>query len=234
MATYKAVMTQALEYASSVWSHIASSTSINKLQVMKNAALRTATGCTQGTNIQHMHDETLTLPIHEHLQLHASQYKQKTQHPSLPLHKHTTYFNTPRLKKPLFLTTAATQQTFPQTPPHTVTTTDIKTSMCHIHTSIVSRHLATRGINKILRTLPPHISSSEERLPASLVAPLSNSEQTNLPSSNHTYTKSTPKHIHHHYAPSVTSTHTTHIIYSTAPTYAPHCHPWICGQTPPE
>ena len=116
MATYKAVMRPALEYASSVWSPIASSTSINKLQVMQNAALRTATGCTQDTNIQKLHDETLTLPIHEHLQLHASQYKQKTQHPSHPLHKHTTYFNTPRLKKTLFLTTAATQQTFPQTP----------------------------------------------------------------------------------------------------------------------
>ena len=37
--------------------------------------------------------------------------------------------------------------------------------MRHIHTSIVSRHLATRGNNKILRTLPPHISSSEEVLP---------------------------------------------------------------------
>ena len=146
-------MRPALEYASSVWSPIASSTSINKLQVIQNAALRTATGCTQDTNIQHLQDETLTLPIHEHLQLHASQYKQKTQH---PLHKHTTYFNTPRLI------------------------------------------------------------------------------QTNLPSSNHTYTKSTPKHIHHHYTPSVTSTHTTHTISSTAPTYAPHCHPWICGQTPPE
>ena len=105
MATYKAVMRPALEYASSVWSPIASSTSINKLQVMQNAALRTATGCTQDTNIQHLHDETLTLPIYEHLQLHASQYKQKTQHPSHPLHKHTTYFNTPRLKKTLFLTT---------------------------------------------------------------------------------------------------------------------------------
>ena len=116
MATYKAVMRPALEYASSVCSPIASSTSINKLQVMQNATLRTATGCTQDTNIQHMHDETLTLPIHEHLQLHASQYKQKTQHPPHPLHKHTTYFNTPRLKKTLFLTTAATQQTFPQTP----------------------------------------------------------------------------------------------------------------------
>ena len=42
------------------------------------------------------------------------------------------------------------------------TTTDIKTNMCHIHTSIVSRHLATRGNNKILRTPPPHTSSSEE------------------------------------------------------------------------
>ena len=40
MATYKAVMRPALEYASSVWSPIASSTSINKLQVMQNAALR--------------------------------------------------------------------------------------------------------------------------------------------------------------------------------------------------
>ena len=58
MATYKAVMRPALEYASSVWSPITSSASINKLQVMQNAALRTATGCTQDTNIQHLHDET--------------------------------------------------------------------------------------------------------------------------------------------------------------------------------
>ena len=62
---------------------------------------------------QHLHDETLTLPLHEYLQLYGSQYKQKTQH---ALHKHTTYFNTPRLKNPLFLTTAATQQIFPHTP----------------------------------------------------------------------------------------------------------------------
>ena len=63
MATYKAVMRPALEYASSVWSPIASSTSNNKLQVMQNAAFRTATGCTQDTHIQHLHDETLTLPV---------------------------------------------------------------------------------------------------------------------------------------------------------------------------
>ena len=43
MATYKAVMRPALQYASSIWSLLASSTSINKLQVMQNAALITAT-----------------------------------------------------------------------------------------------------------------------------------------------------------------------------------------------
>ena len=130
------------------------------LMVMNvNAALRTGTGCTQDTNIQHMHDETLTHPIHEHLQLHASQYKQKTQYPSHPLHKHTTYLNTPRLKNTIFYNGRYTRK-FP-TDPHTVTTTGIKTNMRHIHTSIVSRHLATRDNYKILRTPPPHISSSE-------------------------------------------------------------------------
>ena len=97
MSTYKAVMRLALVYASFIWSPFTSLTSINKLQVMQNEALRTATGCTQDTNIQHLHVETLTLTIHEHLQLHASQYKHKIQHPSHPLQKHTTYFNTLRL-----------------------------------------------------------------------------------------------------------------------------------------
>ena len=60
MATYKTVLRPALEYASSIWSPLASSTSINKLQVMQNAALRTSPGYTQNTNIQHHHDETLT------------------------------------------------------------------------------------------------------------------------------------------------------------------------------
>ena len=71
-------MRPALEWASSIWSPLASSTCTNKLQVMQNAALRTATGCTQDTHIQYMHDETLTLPIHGYLQLHASQFKPKT------------------------------------------------------------------------------------------------------------------------------------------------------------
>ena len=62
MAPYKAVMGPARGYASSIWSPLAYSTSINKLRVMQNEALKTETVCTQDTNIQHLHDETLTLP----------------------------------------------------------------------------------------------------------------------------------------------------------------------------
>ena len=51
------------------------------------------------------------------------------------------------------------------TDPHTITTTDIKRNMHHMHTSFVSRLLDTRGNNKILRTPPPRITSSEEILP---------------------------------------------------------------------
>ena len=101
--------------------------------------------------------ETLTLSIHEHLQLHTSQYKQKTQH------KHTTYFNTPRLKQHYFKQRPLHNK-HSHRPPHNHHNRH-KTNMCHIHTSIVSRHLATRGNNKILHTPPPHISSSEEQLP---------------------------------------------------------------------
>ena len=106
MATYKSVRTPALEYASSIWSPLASLTSINKLQIMQNAALRTATGCRQDRNTHTSHTRAPTAP---HVTIQT-----KTQHSSHPLHKHTTYFNTTRLKT-LSLTTTATQQTFPYT-----------------------------------------------------------------------------------------------------------------------
>ena len=83
--------------SSSIWSPLASSTSINKLKVMQNAAL----------------------------------------------------FNNGRYTTNI----------------PTVTTTNIKTNMRHIHASIVSMHLAIRCNNKILRTPPPHINSYVERLP---------------------------------------------------------------------
>ena len=80
--------------------------------------------------------------------------------------------------------------------------------MRHIDTSIVSRHLATRDNNKILRTPPPAL---KRYFPASLVAPLPNSEQINHPSSKYTYTQSRRQNTSiTTIPPSVTLTHTTH------------------------
>ena len=164
VATYKAVMRPTLEYASSIWSPMASPTSINKLQVMQNAALRACTGCTHDTNIQHLHDETNILPIQKHLQLHASQIRQKAQYPSHPLYKYSTHNNSQRLKKPTTFNNSRYTTNIP-TDPCTVTTADIKANMRDIHTTIVSQHLAARDNNKILRTHPPQVSSTEENLP---------------------------------------------------------------------
>ena len=162
---------------------------------------------------------------------HASQYKQKIQHPSHPLHKHTTYFNTPRLKKLTIFNNGRYTTNIP-TDPHIVTTTDIKTNMRHIQTSIVSRHLATRGNNKILRTPPPHTSSSEEILPRLTRRTLSQL-RTNKSPFLKSYLHKVDAKTHTSPICPLCNIH-THIIYSTAPTYAPHCRPWICRQTPPE
>ena len=151
-----------LRYAFSIWSPSAFSTFINKRKVMQKASLRIVTGCTQVTNIQHLNDETLILHIREHLQVHASQFKQKAQHPSHLLHKHTTYLTTTRLNTTIFNNACYTTNI--PTYPYTITTTDIITNMRHIHTSIASRNIHTICNIKILRKLPPHISGSEETL----------------------------------------------------------------------
>ena len=112
--------------------------------------------------------------------------------------------------------------------------TDVKQA-CAIYIHLLSLCIwPQEAITKYCAHLHHTLTALKRDFSASLVAPLPNSEQTNIIFSNHTYTKSTPNHIHHHYAPYAPPKHTIHTISSTAPTYAPHCHPWIYGQTPLE
>ena len=67
-------------------------------------------------NHKHLHDKQSHFLYMNTYSSTPHNTTRKTPHPSHPLHKHTTYFNTPRLKKTLSPRTAATQQTFPQTP----------------------------------------------------------------------------------------------------------------------
>ena len=122
--TYKAISRPVLQYASTIWSPNASETNIDKLQIVQNSALRMATGCTHDTNTQHFHDETNVLPIHQHLQLRASQIKHKSQHPAHPLHKLTIHPHTPRLQKKHIQQHQLHHQ-HRHTPRHSHTTTDL-------------------------------------------------------------------------------------------------------------
>ena len=51
--------------------------------------MRITTGCTLEPSTQRLHEETRILPIKQHLALHASQPRQKAQHPKHALHKLT-------------------------------------------------------------------------------------------------------------------------------------------------
>ena len=162
--TYKTVTRPILEYASTVWAPMTKPTHINRLQTTQNAALRTATGCTLDTNINHLHDETQILPLDTHLRLHSSQARQKAQHPDHPLHYLTEQPDHPRLMKQTTLNNRNDYITRIDTDPDSIDDDQIKSNLKTIHTTIVQRHLRDRPNNKILDRPPPDIDKSEETL----------------------------------------------------------------------
>ena len=95
--------------------------------------------------------------IHQHLQLHASQIRQKAQHPP---HKLTIHPHTPRLKKQTTFNNI-NYTTNIYTHPDTVTQQQISANSTQIHTSIVQTHLMQRNHNKLIHQHAPKISPSE-------------------------------------------------------------------------
>ena len=167
---------------------MASPTSINKLQVMQNAARRVCSGCTHDTNI-HLHEETNILHT-ETFTITSLQVRQKAQYPSHPLHRYTTHNTSQRLKNPTTLTTPDTSHTSSQR-----------------HKSKHARHTykhylsLQETITNKSRTHPPQVSSTEDNLPRHMRHTLAQLRTINPFSSYHIYTKSMPQHTHHHSAP---------------------------------
>ena len=188
---------------------------------------------THSTYTQHLHDETNVLPIHQHLQLHASQIRQKAQHPTHSLHKLTIHPHTPRLKKQ---TTFNNINYTPNidTHPDTVKQQQISANSTQIHTSIVQTHLMQRNHNKLIHQHAPKISPTNSPSPEKHVAPSPNSEPIKVPSFYHTYTKSTKHTTPPLSVPYVKHTHIPQTTYSTAHTYVPQTTYWTFGCLPRE
>ena len=161
--------------ASTIRSPNASETNIDKLQIVQKTALRIATVCTHDTNTQHLYDETNVLPIHQHLQRHASQIRQKapntptTQTDNPPTHTPTTQTDnppthTPRLKKQTTFNNI-NYTTNIDTHPDTVTQQQISANSTQIHTNIVQTHLLQRNHNKLIHQHATKISPSKLSIP---------------------------------------------------------------------
>ena len=168
VATYTAITRPILEYASTVWSSIISDTNTNKLQTIQNTALRIATGCTRDTNINHIHQETLTLPLKNHCQLHASNLKQKSASTAHPLNK---LANQPHILNPRKNNEIKKKSLFQCNdniinPPHTnnLTDTEIEQNIKANHFLAVQNYTTTRPDNKLLEIPTPYIHISEETL----------------------------------------------------------------------
>ena len=181
LATCKAMARPVLECASAVWSPNASETNIDKLQIVQDTALRVAAGCTRDASTQHLHDETNVLPIHQRLQLHASQVGRKAQRPTHPLHRLTVDPHTPRLRgQTTFndINCAANVDTHPDT----VTQQQISADSAQIHTGIVQAHLVQRSHNGLIHQHAPGSPLQNSPSPEKHVAPSPNSEPIKVPS----------------------------------------------------
>ena len=168
------------------------------------------------TNTQHLHDETNILPIHQHLQLHASQVRQKA------LHKLTIHPHPPRLKKQITFNNI-NYTTNIDTHPDTGLQQQITANSTQIHTRIVQTHLLQRNHNKLIHQHAPKISSSKLSLPRETrrtLAQLRTNKSPILISYLHKVDET------HHTSPlcPLCKTH-PHTIYSTAYTYIPQTGP---------
>ena len=118
-----AVMRQALGYASPIWSPLASSTRINKLQVMQNAALGTSTGSTQTYNIcmtKHSYFPYTSTYSSTH---HNTNRKHNIHYTTYTSTQHTSTIQS-KAKNTIFNNGCYTTNILID--PHTITTTDIK------------------------------------------------------------------------------------------------------------
>ena len=126
-------------------------------------ALRIATGCTSDTNIQHLHNETNILPLNAHLKLHSSQLRQKSQHPTHPLHKFTVLTENERHKKQTIFDNNNNYTVNINTKSDLICEDLIQSNLKLIHSHIVSNHLSQRPPNKVLQDQTPSVSPAELR-----------------------------------------------------------------------
>ena len=157
LMTYKAVSRSIADYAAPVWSTNASNTSMEKIQVAQNEALRISTGAHKMSSIDHLHCEAQMLKVTEHSDLLSAQYLVKCLDHENVCHNITTLDQPPRMMKNTLYSKHHTTIA-----PLLADTT--KESLKAVHTAAVSKSRRKQTVNRVLRDRPPDISETETSL----------------------------------------------------------------------
>ena len=162
LVTFKSLVGSLFTYAAPIWFANTSYSSINRLQVIQNSALRIATGCVKMTPIDHLHTEAKVLKVDEHLKLLCSQHLAtclQPNHVSLPI---VTADSGPRRMKQS-LQTGFRDQVNDLLVDGNVH--DIKTTRKVLHTRAVQAAIRSRRLNGVLSGAAPEVDQSETELP---------------------------------------------------------------------
>ena len=155
--TYKAIGRLVANYGAPVWSTNASATSIGKIQIAQNEALRIAAGSHKMSSIDHLHNETEMLTEKQHSDLLSAQYLVQCLDPDHVCHNITTMDDAPRQIKHTLHT-----RHYPTVQPLLAATK--KETLQAVHTEAVTRAINSQQPNKVLHNRPPPISSEEDTL----------------------------------------------------------------------
>ena len=158
-------------YAAPIWFPNTSPSLIQKLQTIQNSALCIATGCVKMTSIDHLHEETKMLPVHDHLLLISSQYLTRAQ-PNCNNAFHSIITSPSGIRKmkqtfqsPFLCCSASIERySIP---------TDYGISIKSLHTSAVTISKSLLSHNRVLQTASLQIAPEEVNLSRSYRSTLS-------------------------------------------------------------
>ena len=161
--TFKSLIRPFFDYAAPIVYPLYSQTSIRRLQLVQNRALRLVTGCHTASSVDHLHAEADILPVGDHLELRAAQFLAGAQQPEHPSHQVVNLNPGPRRLKDT-LQTKVGHLVEPHLVNGVLPPSTFKTSIGLIHSAVVQETLRKRSNNRVLGTQAPKIHPSESSL----------------------------------------------------------------------
>ena len=160
--TYKAIGKSVLSYGTQVWSPLISATNWTSLQTQQNHAIRTITGSTKMSKIEHLHSEAKLLQVKDHCDLLTKQYVATMHHSEHPNHHIAQEHHIPpRVMRQTPMLTHKKDLPIINLDP----LPSKKILLSTIHTQAVEEAISKLPPNQVLNAPAPEISKDEVKLP---------------------------------------------------------------------